>query len=270
MVVKVGSCVRWGLLGLALRPEPAAANDLAEALSYAAENIGEDEVSDYREHIQDANEEAMALLVSRDVEVGRELASYDCSSSIVDQPNTLRSSPEDKVALRECRRLMWKRSSLAGFRTLGKVSLSPREVERFIAQAEAETGVPAKILLTVIEFKSGFRPGVISDAGHLGLMQLHPSNLEALGIHHANLLDAQENILTGARYLRKLVERGGDLFAGLASYHEPHLTDMDQRLANRDTKWFVREVYMIYLAETREFPKEVGAEAMAKVFTWWD
>lgn len=270
VVVKGSSLVRSGALSLLIFPASASANDLGEALSYVSDNIGEQEVSDYRDHIAESDEAAMALLVSRDVEVGRSLYSYDCSNSLVDQAGTLRSSPEDKVALRECRRLMWKRDQLPGYQTLGKVTLTPRELERTIAQAEAETGVPVKILTTIIEFKSGFRPGVISNDGHLGLMQLRPSDLELMGVRHGNLLDAKENILAGARYLRALVIRQGDLYTGLVAYNEPQLRDIDQLLANRETKWFVREVYMLYLAETREFPNAVGAEAMAKVFTWWD
>lgn len=264
------SAVLAPVLGLALCPAPAAAQDLAEALTYTRDTIGEDAVSMYRAQLDEPDEAAMALLVARDVEVGRPLESYDCSNSLVDQPSTLRSSHEDKWALRECRRLMWKRSSLPGFETLGPAALVPREFERVLASAEAETGVPARLLRIIIEFKSGFRPGVISTAGHLGLMQLHPAQLERLGLRHGNLLDAEENIRTGARYLRALVERSGDLFSGLAAYHEPHLTDLNQQLANRETKWFVREIYALYLAEAREFPTEVGAEAMAKVFTWWD
>lgn len=262
--------VLTGLIASALVSPSARANDLAEALGYTAEAIGEHEVSMYREQMSAPDEAALALLVARDVEIGRPLESYDCSSSLVDQPSTLRSSHEDKWALRECRRLMWKRAALPGFRTLGPAPLAPRELERIIASAEAETGVPERLLRIIIEFKSGYRPGVVSEAGHLGLMQLHPSHLELFGIRHGNLLDAEENIRTGARYLRALVERGGDLFTGLTAYHEPRQTDVNRLLANRDTKWFVREVYAMYLAEVREFPTEVGAEAMAKVFTWWD
>lgn len=268
--MKGASFALSGLLALTSFVPCADASDLGEALTYVSDTLGDQEISQYRDQAVAPDEAAMALLVSRDVEPGRALDTYDCSSSLVDQAGTLRSSPEDKIALRECRRLMWKRAHLPGFRTLGRTMLAPREVERFVAQAEAETSVPEKIIHTIIEFSSGYRPGVISNDGRLGLMQLSPDHLEEMGIRHGNLLDPQENILAGARYLRALVMRGGDLFVGLAAYPEPSLKTVNDMLANSKTKWFVREVYMLYLAETREFPTAIGAEAMAGVFTWWD
>ena len=69
------------------------------------------------------------------------------------------------------------------------------------AIAARETNVPAGLLDVIIRYSSGYRPGVISDDGRYGLLQLEPHHLRSLGIEFGDLLDPRENIRAGSRYL---------------------------------------------------------------------
>ncbi len=234
---------------------PAIAGDLDDTLDYLA---GESEDSG-----------ALAMLNSRDVQVGRDLESYDCiADSVIDGVAVLRTNSFLRLVDRDCREQMWKRDSLPGYRTLGQVRLHPRDVRPWIEAAARETEIPEIVLTTIIRFESGFRPGVISARGEMGLMQLPPEALE--GVKHP--LDPEENIRAGARYLAKLVDHfDGVLEPALAAYkvgvraveREGGITPNDRRAL-----WFVREVRRIYKAEIDEIPSTESAEDIAYVVTW--
>jgi len=92
------------------------------------------------------------------------------------------------------------------------------EIRRLVAQAARETGIPEALLLAVIEVESGFRADVVSPAGAQGLMQLMPVTSETMQV--ADPFDPEQNILGGARLLRRLSDRfQGDLERTIASYY---------------------------------------------------
>lgn len=91
-------------------------------------------------------------------------------------------------------------------------------VRDHILLAAARFSLSPALIHAVISVESSFDPGVRSPVGALGLMQLMPRTATMLGID--NPLDSRQNILGGARYLRKLLNRfHGDLERALAAYN---------------------------------------------------
>jgi hypothetical protein len=260
------------LVGLLLLPVPARADDLGEALSFIEQTAGAHEIAGWEEHATPDSNAAIPMLVSRDIRPGAPLDAYDCSGSPVDTP-VMRTSGEEKWALRECMRLRWERDTLPGYRTLGQVRLDRRDVADAIAIASRETNVPVLLLELIIEFSSGFRPGVISEDGHYGLMQLKPELLREAGLEFGDLLDPRENILVGARWLARLTHRFRDVSLALAAYHDgPQLVeDAGRQIPKvRHVVWFVREIGTLYWNARYDVPQDIAVESMAFVWTWMD
>lgn len=77
--------------------------------------------------------------------------------------------------------------------------------------------LPAALLKAVIMAESAGHPGAVSHAGAKGLMQLTDSTAADMGV--TDVFDPAQNIDGGARYLRKLLDRFGDLPKALAAYN---------------------------------------------------
>ncbi len=259
-------------LALLLLPGRALADDLGDAIAYIEDNGGEEAMVGWESMAEPDSNAAMPMLVSRDVKVGAPLESYDCSGSAIDQP-VLRTNGEEKFALRWCMESRWERDSLAGYRTLGSIRLKPAQLADVIAIASRETNVPAALLDLIIRYSSGYRPGVVSEDGRYGLMQLSPENLRAVGVEFTNLLDARENVLTGARYIARLTHRFGDLQLAMAAYRlGPRAVEAagNEVPNDRQTIWFTREMLSLYYASLREVPQNLGLENVEFVWTWME
>lgn len=256
-----------------LLPSVAWADDLGDALSYIGDAIGDEHLVGLEDHVERDEHSALPMIMSRDVEPDAPLDTYaDCSNSMIDGEAVMRTSGELQWGLRQCVASMWARDALPGYRTLGSVRLSERDVADWIAIASRETGVPEVLINNIIRFESGFRPGVVSDSGRFGLMQLSPAQLQAHGLSAENLLDPRTNIMTGARYLRALTVRFTDLKLALAAFiDEPALVaEIRDIPKNRKAVWFTREMMRLYYASIREFPNEFGVDNMKFVMTWMD
>ena len=86
-----------------------------------------------------------------------------------------------------------------------------------IDEAAAATALDSTLIASVIQAESSGDPKAISRAGAKGLMQLIDSTAEDYGVK--DVFDPSENILAGSRYLRKLIDRFGDVKLGLAEYN---------------------------------------------------
>lgn len=96
-----------------------------------------------------------------------------------------------------------------------------------ISSAAKRHEVNPYLLAAIIDAESGWRPGAVSDAGAIGLMQVLPATageLQRRGIVGSDfdpddLGDADVNIEYGAAYFRSLVERYHEIETALAAYN---------------------------------------------------
>ena len=92
----------------------------------------------------------------------------------------------------------------------------PAAFRSAFATAAAQTGVPASLLVATAYEESRMNPAALSDAGARGLLQLMPETAREVGLE----TDAPAaNVLAGARYLRVLLNRFGDVDLALAAYN---------------------------------------------------
>lgn len=86
-----------------------------------------------------------------------------------------------------------------------------------IRNASIESNIPEQLLRAVIMQESSGNERAISSRGAVGLMQLMPDTARSVGVN--NIYDAEENIKGGARYLRQMFDRFGDIESALAAYN---------------------------------------------------
>ena len=87
-----------------------------------------------------------------------------------------------------------------------------------IDEAATSHGLDADLIHAVIQAESAFNPLAVSPVGAQGLMQLMPVLQKELGVDDP--FDPRQNIMAGAKYLKKLLDRhDGDIALALASYN---------------------------------------------------
>lgn len=87
-----------------------------------------------------------------------------------------------------------------------------------ITEAGKHYGLSSSLLKALIHVESYFNPKAVSKKGAMGLMQIMPENFQSLKV--ADPFDPWENIMGGARYLKKMLIRfDGDLSLALAAYN---------------------------------------------------
>lgn len=92
-------------------------------------------------------------------------------------------------------------------------------LDQIIDENSRRTGIPGHIIRGLIMTESSGRPGVVSSAGAVGLMQVKPSTA-APYVGAGNLKDPATNIYAGTSYLADLLKRyGGDMNAALQAYN---------------------------------------------------
>ncbi|HWR81837.1 MAG TPA: transglycosylase SLT domain-containing protein [Candidatus Deferrimicrobium sp.] len=88
---------------------------------------------------------------------------------------------------------------------------------RYIDEAARRTSLDSSLIHAVIKAESGGDPQAVSPAGAKGLMQLADTTAEDYGV--SRVFDPRENILAGSRYLKRLLDRFGDMKLALAAYN---------------------------------------------------
>jgi len=93
----------------------------------------------------------------------------------------------------------------------------PERFREDFADASSATGVDLPLLVAVAEAESELDPDALSSAGAQGLLQVMPST--ALEVSVANNHQPRGNVLAGARYLRRMLDRFGSEDVALAAYN---------------------------------------------------
>jgi soluble lytic murein transglycosylase-like protein len=98
---------------------------------------------------------------------------------------------------------------------------SQANIQRFASLIEAAArihGVDSALVHAVISAESGYNPAALSKAGARGLMQLMPATAQRYGVQ--NIMDPQENIHGGVKYLRDLLAMfSGNMELAVAAYN---------------------------------------------------
>lgn len=90
-------------------------------------------------------------------------------------------------------------------------------LDQLIEETAQRHGVDPLLVHAIISVESNYNPFAVSEDGAQGLMQLLPSTARRLGVR--NVFDPRENLEAGVRYLKRLLERFGDLYLALAAYN---------------------------------------------------
>lgn len=99
------------------------------------------------------------------------------------------------------------------------------EVRQLIAAEAKAQGVPVALALAVAWQESGWRQGVVSYAGAVGIMQLLPTTADWVATSMlgapVDVHDAEDNVRAGIRLLRHYLDRyGADSDLVLAAYYQ--------------------------------------------------
>jgi soluble lytic murein transglycosylase-like protein len=110
------------------------------------------------------------------------------------------------------------------------------------------------LVKAVIAAESNFDVAAISRVGAQGLMQLMPATADAMGV--AAPFEARDNVKGGARYLRNMLDRYGDVRRALAAYNAgPNAVDLHQGIPPYpETQAYVERVLNYYRAYQGQFP----------------
>lgn len=94
---------------------------------------------------------------------------------------------------------------------------SRSDIDGAVQRAAQSTGLEPALIRAVIQAESSFRVGAVSSAGAEGLMQLMPKTAKSLGV--TDSFDVNQNVMGGSTYLKKQLDRFGDLRLALAAYN---------------------------------------------------
>jgi soluble lytic murein transglycosylase-like protein len=117
--------------------------------------------------------------------------------------------------------------------------------------------VPENLIRAVIRQESNFRPGVVSLAGAIGLMQVMPMNATRLGLTTDDLRDPEKNVRAGSLLLATLLKHyEGDVISALIAYNA-HPRELGSPVPrNGETLLYVRNVLRYF----REYEHQDGNE----------
>ncbi|MDB4433332.1 lytic transglycosylase domain-containing protein [bacterium] len=120
------------------------------------------------------------------------------------------------------------------------------DFDGLIRLSAREHRLPPALVKAVIAAESNFEPTATSRRGAQGLMQLMPETARSLGVEDP--FEPSENVRGGSRYLRRLMDRYGDLQRTLAAYNAgPSVVDRHGGMPPyRETRDYVQRVLTYY------------------------
>jgi hypothetical protein len=266
---RLAAAVLAGAVVGAVLPGVARAGDLGHALHYIADQTSPSEIEGWEDRVERPGGTLHALIEARDAPEDKPVEAFDCSESRIDSFWTLTPDYlQNRYVARFCFEAQWAKDSLPGYRTLGRVRLTQRGVEAWVDEAARVSGLDTILIDTVIRFVSGYRPGVVSDRGELGLMQITAETARRFGAKDP--MNPRQNVIAGARYLAHLLERWGSLEFALAAYRggEAAIHEADGMPTDKRTLFFAREVRNIHRIMTEPFPEAEGWEHVTLVAGW--
>ena len=121
-----------------------------------------------------------------------------------------------------------------------------RVYDDLIDRSARSRGLPPALVKAVIAAESAFDSQAVSHKGAQGLMQLMPETAASLGV--ANPFEPSQNVGGGAQYLRRMIDRYGDLGRALAAYNAgPTAVDRYGGIPPyRETRAYVERVLTYY------------------------
>jgi soluble lytic murein transglycosylase-like protein len=118
----------------------------------------------------------------------------------------------------------------------------------FIKEASSTYRIPTELIHAVISVESNYNPNAVSPKGARGLMQLMPATAKRFGSNNAT--DPRQNILTGSRYLRWLLDFfEEDVELAIAAYNagETAVVQAGHKIPRfTETQRYVPKVLSIY------------------------
>lgn len=116
-----------------------------------------------------------------------------------------------------------KREKLRAQLTIYIQSVNPEapadEIAEAVMVASNETGIDASWLIAKLKQESYFDPNAVSRTGCRGLAQMCRRASKDMGLAWDAAFDPYENVLAGARYLKRQLDRTGDMRAALVRYN---------------------------------------------------
>jgi soluble lytic murein transglycosylase-like protein len=116
----------------------------------------------------------------------------------------------------------------------------PERFRASFARAAARTGVPLSLLVATAYEESQMNPSARSGTGAKGLLQLMPATARELRLDGD---DPAANVLAGAMYLRRMIDRFGSVDLALAAYNAgPTAVEHVGRAPTDETLRYVKNV----------------------------
>ena len=133
-----------------------------------------------------------------------------------------------------------------GYEALRKEAILAR-YGKFIRTAAERYSLDPELIRAIIKVESDFNPYAVSAKGAMGLMQLMPGTAREMQVDAP--FEAEENIMGGSRYLRKLLNLfDGDLRLCLAAYNSGPNRVLEKGAIPEitETKQYVEKVLRAY------------------------
>ena len=129
---------------------------------------------------------------------------------------------------------------------------NPIDISRHIVSLSRSYGLDPFLILAIVKVESGFRPSVRSCAGAIGLMQVMPIVIRAVGrevsVHRReDLYDPYKNLHLGIHYLTFLLEKYGNMERALVAYNVgPSALDKILSRRNFVPSSYARKILLCY------------------------